>query len=145
MRCVSLILWFCYSESPSEEIENAREGIYWLVKASEQGHIEATDLLKTCLETGRGYIQRYYELSGLFSCTIITHIFSVFLGITEHNVAEVVECLETTRNEKLSVKAMRDLFTKWISLTIILTISYVTTYWPLHQLQFFRRRRIHHK
>lgn len=32
------------------------------------------------------------------------------IGITEHNVSEVIECLETTINEKLSVKAIRYLF-----------------------------------
>lgn len=47
-------LIFSYIDSPSEEVENAREGIYWLIKASEQGHVEATNLLKKYLETGKG-------------------------------------------------------------------------------------------
>ncbi|XP_065222857.1 wolframin [Planococcus citri] len=71
-------------DSPAEEKENATEGVYWLLRASEQGHVEATELLKQCLEEGK--------------------------GITEHNISEVIECLETTRNEKISVKAIKDLF-----------------------------------
>ena len=43
------------SDSASEEAENAREGIYWLIKASEQGHAEATNVLKECLQTGKGW------------------------------------------------------------------------------------------
>lgn len=35
-------------------MENAREGIYWLLRASEQGHVEATAFLKQCLEDGKG-------------------------------------------------------------------------------------------
>jgi wolfamin len=36
--------------------ENSRVGVYWLIKASEQGNVEATDLLKRCLETGQGKV-----------------------------------------------------------------------------------------
>jgi TPR repeat protein len=36
--------------------ENARLGVYWLIKASEQGNTEATNILKQCLETGKGKI-----------------------------------------------------------------------------------------
>ncbi|PSN40254.1 hypothetical protein C0J52_25686 [Blattella germanica] len=34
--------------------ENERLGVYWLIKASEQGNTEATNILKQCLETGQG-------------------------------------------------------------------------------------------
>jgi TPR repeat protein len=34
--------------------ENSRLGVYWLIKASEQGNVEATTILKHCLETGQG-------------------------------------------------------------------------------------------
>lgn len=51
-----IVYYFYFVDSSSEEIENAREGIYWLLRASEQGHIEATNLLQNCLETGKGLI-----------------------------------------------------------------------------------------
>lgn len=54
---------FKLTDSPSEEEENAREGIYWLIKASEQGHGEATVLLKECLETGKGEIALVFSVS----------------------------------------------------------------------------------
>ena len=36
--------------------ENSRLGVYWLIKASEQGNVEATNILKQCLETGQGEV-----------------------------------------------------------------------------------------
>lgn len=36
--------------------ENSRLGVYWLIKASEQGNVEATTILKQCLETGQGKV-----------------------------------------------------------------------------------------
>jgi len=36
--------------------ENSRLGVYWLIKASEQGNVEATNILKQCLETGQGKV-----------------------------------------------------------------------------------------
>ncbi|KAJ8965556.1 hypothetical protein NQ314_004056 [Rhamnusium bicolor] len=71
-------------EFESERKENARLGVYWLIKASEQGNIEATNLLKTCLETGK--------------------------GITEHNYMDVKSCIYMTQDEKLARKAAREMF-----------------------------------
>jgi wolfamin len=42
------------SELDVDKEENSRLGVYWLIKASEQGNIEATHILKHCLETGQG-------------------------------------------------------------------------------------------
>ncbi|BES96384.1 Wolfram syndrome 1 [Nesidiocoris tenuis] len=64
--------------------ENDRLGVYWLIKASEQGHVEATNMLKNCLETGR--------------------------GITDLNVGDVKTCLDMPQAEKVSRHAVRQLF-----------------------------------
>ncbi|XP_056637761.1 wolframin [Diorhabda sublineata] len=71
-------------EFESEKKENARLGVYWLIKASEQGNIEATNLLKTCLQNGK--------------------------GITEHNYMDVKSCITMTQDEKLARKAAREMF-----------------------------------
>ncbi|XP_076677907.1 wolframin ER transmembrane glycoprotein wfs1 isoform X1 [Andrena cerasifolii] len=65
--------------------ENAKLGVYWLTKASEQGNLEATVILRKCLATGR--------------------------GITEHNYYDVKSCLDMTQNEKLARRAAREMFT----------------------------------
>nr|XP_003708577.1 PREDICTED: wolframin isoform X1 [Megachile rotundata] len=65
--------------------ENAKLGVYWLTKASEQGNLEATDILRKCLATGR--------------------------GITEHNYYDVKNCLDMTQDEKLARRAAREMFT----------------------------------
>ncbi|KAL0277412.1 UNVERIFIED_CONTAM: hypothetical protein PYX00_004703 [Menopon gallinae] len=64
--------------------ENARLGVFWLIKASEQGNVEATNILRKCLETGE--------------------------GITEHNYLDVKACLSTSQNEKLAKRAAREMF-----------------------------------
>lgn len=61
--------------------------VYWLRKASEQGNLEATDILRKCLATGR--------------------------GITEHNYCDVKNCLDMTQNEKLARRAAREMFTRY--------------------------------
>lgn len=43
-----------YLDVNDDQEENARLGVYWLIKASEQGHEEATNILRHCLETGQG-------------------------------------------------------------------------------------------
>lgn len=65
--------------------ENAKLGVYWLTKASEQGSLEATHLLRNCFATGR--------------------------GITEHNYYDVKSCLDMTQDEKLARRAAREMFT----------------------------------
>lgn len=60
--------------------------MYWLIKASEQGNTEATDLLKACLETGK--------------------------GITEHNYMDVKSCISMTQDEKLARRAAREMFAR---------------------------------
>ncbi|XP_078039773.1 wolframin ER transmembrane glycoprotein wfs1 [Augochlora pura] len=65
--------------------ENAKLGVYWLTKASEQGNLEATDILRKCLASGR--------------------------GITEHNYYDVKNCLDMTQDEKLARRAAREMFT----------------------------------
>ncbi|XP_020284391.1 wolframin isoform X2 [Pseudomyrmex gracilis] len=64
--------------------ENAKLSVYWLTKASEQGNLEATDILRKCLATGR--------------------------GITEHNYYDVKSCLDMTQDEKLARRAAREMF-----------------------------------
>ncbi|GLH03547.1 Wolframin [Gryllus bimaculatus] len=71
-------------EEDEDKEENARLGVYWLTKASEQGNLEATAILKQCLETGQ--------------------------GITEHNFLEVKTCLNTPQDEKLARRAAREMF-----------------------------------
>lgn len=66
--------------------ENCRLAIYWLVKSSEQGNEEATDLLRKCLESSR--------------------------GINYQNIIDVQTNLETPRNDKLTIKAARLLYEK---------------------------------
>lgn len=69
-----------------DKAENARLGVYWLMKASEQGNMEATDLLKKCLETGK--------------------------GITEQNFLDVKSCIHMSQDEKLARKAARNMFAR---------------------------------
>lgn len=51
-------IWITYHflllEDDKDQEENATLGVYWLIKASSQGHKEATELLKQCLESGKG-------------------------------------------------------------------------------------------
>lgn len=70
--------------SVNDNEENARLGVFWLIKASQQGNMEATNILSKCLETGE--------------------------GITEHNYVDVKACLNTSQNEKLAKRAARELF-----------------------------------
>uniref|UniRef100_A0A1B6GZ70 Wolframin n=1 Tax=Cuerna arida TaxID=1464854 RepID=A0A1B6GZ70_9HEMI len=67
-----------------DQEENARLGVYWLIKASEQGHQEATDLLSHCLQTGQ--------------------------GICEQNYVDVRACLDMPQEEKLARCAARKVF-----------------------------------
>lgn len=71
-------------EYKSEQKENARLGVYWLIKASEQGNLEATALLKTCLQTGK--------------------------GISEHNYLDVKSCISMTQDEKIVRRAAKEVF-----------------------------------
>jgi len=47
---------FFFLELDVDKEENSRLGVYWLIKASEQGNVEATNILKQCLETGQGKV-----------------------------------------------------------------------------------------
>ncbi|XP_044730992.1 wolframin [Chrysoperla carnea] len=67
-----------------DRAENARIAVYWLIKSSEQGNKEATELLIQCYKT----------------C----------IGINEHNYIDVNRCINMPLNEKLCRKAARDLF-----------------------------------
>ncbi|XP_067000241.1 wolframin [Anabrus simplex] len=71
-------------ELDADKEENARLGVYWLIRASEQGNTEATEILKQCLETGQ--------------------------GITEHNYLDVKACLKMSQDEKLARRAAREMF-----------------------------------
>ncbi|KAK5644966.1 hypothetical protein RI129_006266 [Pyrocoelia pectoralis] len=71
-------------ELEEERHENFRLGVYWLMKSSEQGNTEATDLLKSCFLSGK--------------------------GITEHNYMDVKSCINMSQDEKLARKAARELF-----------------------------------
>lgn len=64
--------------------ENARLGVYWLMKASEQGNGEATEVLKQCFKSGK--------------------------GIDEHNYLDVKMCISMSQDEKVGRKAARDVF-----------------------------------
>lgn len=50
---------FLLVEDDKDQEENATLGVYWLIKASSQGHKEATELLKQCLESGKGLYKNY--------------------------------------------------------------------------------------
>uniref|UniRef100_T1I9F3 Uncharacterized protein n=1 Tax=Rhodnius prolixus TaxID=13249 RepID=T1I9F3_RHOPR len=67
-----------------DQEQNARLGVYWLIKASERGHKEATNMLRKCLESGR--------------------------GINQHNISDVRTCLNMSAEEKVSRHAARELF-----------------------------------
>nr|CAD7590594.1 unnamed protein product [Timema genevievae] len=69
-----------------EREENSRLGVYWLIKSSEQGNMEATTVLKQCLESGQ--------------------------GITEHNYVDVNRCLNMSQDEKLARRAAREMFSR---------------------------------
>ncbi|XP_050429625.1 wolframin [Adelges cooleyi] len=71
-------------EDEKDQEENASLGVYWLIKASSQGHTEATELLKECLETGK--------------------------GINEHNWLDVKVCLETSQEDKIIQKTAHEIF-----------------------------------
>lgn len=73
-----------FEELDVDKEENAKLSVYWLTKASEQGNLEATDILRKCLATGR--------------------------GITEHNYYDVKSCLDMTQDEKLARRAAREMF-----------------------------------
>lgn len=73
-------------DNPVNQEEKARLGVYWLIKASEKGHEEATRMLQNCLDTGR--------------------------GISEHNVDDVRASLNMTQGEKVSREAARELFSR---------------------------------
>ncbi|KAF7998505.1 hypothetical protein HCN44_010913 [Aphidius gifuensis] len=73
------------NEHDVDKEENAKIGVHWLIKASEQGNFEATEILRKCLETGN--------------------------GITEHNYYDVKCCLSMSQDEKLARRAARYLFT----------------------------------
>lgn len=101
--------------------ENSRLGVYWLIKASEQGNVEATNILKQCLETGQGE-------GFIANITVLTHSVNIsnvdtdltyvmvclvyFLGITEHNYVDVKSCLSMSQDEKLVRRAAREMFTR---------------------------------
>lgn len=57
----------------TDKEENARLGVYWLIKASEQGNVEATKILEQCLETGQG------SVSSVSIKAIIYWIWTVFI------------------------------------------------------------------
>ncbi|XP_059488846.1 wolframin isoform X2 [Neocloeon triangulifer] len=67
-----------------EKEENARLAVYWLIKASEQGHVDATEILQHCLDIGQ--------------------------GISEQNFLDVHKCLKMSQDEKLARRAARQLF-----------------------------------
>ncbi|XP_050313838.1 wolframin isoform X3 [Anthonomus grandis grandis] len=71
-------------EFKQEQRENAKLGVYWLLKASYQGNLEATDLLKSCLETGK--------------------------GISEQNYIDVKACISMTQDEKIVRRAAKEVF-----------------------------------
>ncbi|KAF6209345.1 hypothetical protein GE061_015092 [Apolygus lucorum] len=72
-----------YDDDVDQE-QNDRLGVYWLIKASEQGHIEATNMLRKCLETGT--------------------------GINDLNLGDVKACVDMPQAEKVSRHAARELF-----------------------------------
>lgn len=83
-----------------EKRENYRLGVYWLIKSSEQGNTEATELLKTCLSNGK--------------------------GITEQNYMHVKSCINMTQDEMLARKAARQMFAKLVLLYVaIITYLYI--------------------
>lgn len=57
------------------------------MKASEQGNVEATELLQKCWDTGK--------------------------GITEQNFLDVQSCIQMTQDEKLARKAAREMFARY--------------------------------
>lgn len=77
---------YTFLDVECEKLEKAKIGVYWLMKASEQGNIEATDLLKKCWDTGK--------------------------GITEQNVIDVKSCIQMTQNEKLARRAAKEMFAR---------------------------------
>ncbi|XP_017786448.1 PREDICTED: wolframin [Nicrophorus vespilloides] len=74
------------TDTHDDKVENARSGVYWLIKASEQGNKEATEMLKKCLDTGE--------------------------GICEHNYMDVKNCLTMSQDEKVAVRAAREMFAR---------------------------------
>lgn len=82
-----------YLDLDVDKEENAKLGVYWLTKASEQGNLEATDILRKCLATGH--------------------------GITEHNYYDVKNCLDMTQDEKLARRAAREMFTRYKKLSCV--------------------------
>ncbi len=76
--------------SHAPELESSKEtaelGVYWLLRASEQGHVEATELLQRCLDSG--------------------------LGITQHNYIDVTNCLHRPLLDRLANRAAIELFRK---------------------------------
>ncbi|XP_065341760.1 wolframin [Cloeon dipterum] len=72
------------TENVEDKEENDRLAVYWLIKASEQGHLDATEILQHCLDIGR--------------------------GISEQNFLDVQKCLKMSQDEKLARRAARQLF-----------------------------------
>lgn len=71
------------TESTDSE-RNQSEGIHWLLRAAQQGHLSALELLNECYDTGR--------------------------GINERNVDEVRDCLHMRPGERSARKAAQELF-----------------------------------
>lgn len=51
---INYLLYLYNADDEKDQEENSSLGVYWLIKASSQGHKEATELLRQCLETGKG-------------------------------------------------------------------------------------------
>lgn len=82
-------------DSGDSQIEDEQMGVYWLVRASEQGSQEAVDLLQDCLTTGR--------------------------GITHHNLVDVRRCVDMNRQEQLARQAATNLFHRYVQFLLIFT------------------------
>nr|CAD7393178.1 unnamed protein product [Timema cristinae] len=88
-----------------ERQENSRLGVYWLIKSSEQGNMEATTVLKQCLESGQ--------------------------GITEHNYVDVNRCLNMSQDEKLARRAAREMFSSLSAGQDFITTDQLERHWML--------------
>ncbi|KAF2358511.1 Wolframin family, partial [Trinorchestia longiramus] len=88
--------------SSDEDVECSRQAVYWLTKASLQGHCGATELLQECLRTAT--------------------------GISEHNYHEVCQCLDMPLQEKLARRAANSLFVSLSGGSDFVTSSMLASY-----------------
>ncbi|XP_018017165.1 wolframin-like isoform X2 [Hyalella azteca] len=57
-------------QETDDDGECARQAVYWLTKASLQGHVKATELLQQCLDTAVGISEHNYHVVSMVQVSV---------------------------------------------------------------------------